>query len=150
MSSLATSHFIDPTKLQIGVGCGSGRARKNSFHLLWVESNRQPSVFERALGRGVPRELPQRPQRQVPRGPGFEPHPELSAGLLEDRVQGRQLAQVDGGEEVVQGVIPERRGHQEEAGALSDDVTGCVDLKYDVTLIGLSLNGKDLNSVHLR
>ncbi len=43
--------------------------------------------------------------------PGFEPDPKVPAGLLEDRVEVGQLGQVDGGEEVVQGVVPEGGGH---------------------------------------
>ncbi len=43
--------------------------------------------------------------------PGFEPNPKVPAGLLEDRVEVRQLGQVDSGEEVVQRVVPEGGGH---------------------------------------
>ena len=34
----------------------------------------------------------------------------------------------------MQGVVPERRGHQEEAGTLADDVTRRVDLKNGVLM----------------
>ena len=68
------------------------------------------------------------PEEHIQLGFGFEGDPKLTARLFENGVESRKLGRVHRGEQVVQGVVPECRGHQKEIVRLVLNVPGGIHL----------------------